>query len=244
MAADLAICCGSQRKARSSPRERSTGARQGPERDAAIRFCATGRTGRSRPVAGAGAVHQGPAVRDLVVPDEIQPLPEFFVRLHAGIDRDRRPGRLLLLKSASGPLLRQGHENLTGRSGGCAASARRVCWPTTTPASTGAKMSSGCHPHVPGLRHHRPGVRAVAAMDGAAGTVAGPPPGAGPPWEPAGGSAGTEQRPVPEAAGSAAAHLDAAALDAHGGRPAGHVRVGESRPVSMGRRRPTPLRWF
>ena len=51
----------------------------------------------------------------LVCLDEIQLLPEFFSRLRAEIDRDRRPGRFLLLGSASGPLLRQSHESLAGR---------------------------------------------------------------------------------------------------------------------------------
>ncbi|MCX5958975.1 MAG: DUF4143 domain-containing protein, partial [Cyanobacteria bacterium] len=51
----------------------------------------------------------------LVCLDEIQLLPEFFSLLRAEIDRDRRPGRLPLLGSASGPLLRQSHESLAGR---------------------------------------------------------------------------------------------------------------------------------
>jgi len=51
----------------------------------------------------------------LVCLDEIQLLPEFFSLLRAEIDRDRRPGRFLLLGSASCPLLRQSHESLAGR---------------------------------------------------------------------------------------------------------------------------------
>ena len=51
----------------------------------------------------------------LVCLDEIQLLPEFFSLLRAEIDRDRRPGRFLLLGSASGPLLRQSQESLAGR---------------------------------------------------------------------------------------------------------------------------------
>ena len=51
----------------------------------------------------------------LVCLDEIQLLPEFFGLLRAEIDRDRRPGRFLLLGSASGPLLQQSHESLAGR---------------------------------------------------------------------------------------------------------------------------------
>ncbi|MEB3200954.1 MAG: ATP-binding protein [Synechococcaceae cyanobacterium] len=53
--------------------------------------------------------------RRLVCLDEIQLLPAFFSLLRAEIDRDRRPGRFLLLGSASGPLLRQSHESLAGR---------------------------------------------------------------------------------------------------------------------------------
>ena len=53
--------------------------------------------------------------QQLVCLDEIQLLPEFFSLLRAEIDRDRRPGRFLLLGSASGPLLRQSHESLAGR---------------------------------------------------------------------------------------------------------------------------------
>ena len=52
---------------------------------------------------------------DLVCLDEIQLLPEFFSLLRAEIDRDRRPGRFLLLGSASGPLLHQSQESLAGR---------------------------------------------------------------------------------------------------------------------------------
>ena len=52
---------------------------------------------------------------ELVCLDEIQLLPEVFSLLRAEIDRDRRPGRFLLLGSASGPLLRQSHESLAGR---------------------------------------------------------------------------------------------------------------------------------
>jgi predicted AAA+ superfamily ATPase len=51
----------------------------------------------------------------LVCLDGIQLLPEFFSLLRAEIDRDRRPGRFLLLGSASGPLLRQSQESLAGR---------------------------------------------------------------------------------------------------------------------------------
>lgn len=51
----------------------------------------------------------------LICLDEIQLLPDFFSLLRSEIDRDRRPGRFLLLGSASGALLRQSNESLAGR---------------------------------------------------------------------------------------------------------------------------------
>ncbi|MCR4304365.1 MAG: ATP-binding protein [Gallionella sp.] len=51
----------------------------------------------------------------LVVLDEIQRRPELFSILRALIDEDRRPGRFLLLGSASPQLLRQASESLAGR---------------------------------------------------------------------------------------------------------------------------------
>ncbi len=53
----------------------------------------------------------------LVVLDEVQHLPELFTVLRPEIDADRRPGRFLLLRSASGRLLRQSAESLAGRVG-------------------------------------------------------------------------------------------------------------------------------
>ena len=50
-----------------------------------------------------------------VVLDEVQTLPELFAALRPEIDADRRPGRFLLLGSASGKLLRQSAESLAGR---------------------------------------------------------------------------------------------------------------------------------
>ena len=50
----------------------------------------------------------------LVVLDEVQYVPEFFRELRGEIDADRRPGRFLLLGSASFALLRQS-ESLAGR---------------------------------------------------------------------------------------------------------------------------------
>lgn len=51
----------------------------------------------------------------LVVLDEIQRTPELFPVLRALIDEQRRPGRFLLLGSASPQLLRQASETLAGR---------------------------------------------------------------------------------------------------------------------------------
>ena len=53
----------------------------------------------------------------LVVLDEVQMLPDLFTHLRPEIDADRRPGRFLLLGSASGALLRQRSESLAGRVG-------------------------------------------------------------------------------------------------------------------------------
>ncbi len=47
--------------------------------------------------------------------DEIQLLPEFFQVLRSEIDRDRRPGRFLILGSASRDLIKQSTESLAGR---------------------------------------------------------------------------------------------------------------------------------
>lgn len=51
----------------------------------------------------------------LICLDEIQLLPEFFSILRSEIDKDRRPGRFLLLGSASRDLIRQSTESLAGR---------------------------------------------------------------------------------------------------------------------------------
>lgn len=51
----------------------------------------------------------------LVIIDEIQRMPGLFPILRALIDRDRRPGRFLLLGSASPALRRQSSESLAGR---------------------------------------------------------------------------------------------------------------------------------
>jgi predicted AAA+ superfamily ATPase len=51
----------------------------------------------------------------LICLDEIQFLPEFFQVLRSEIDRDRRPGRFLILGSASRDLIKQSTESLAGR---------------------------------------------------------------------------------------------------------------------------------
>ena len=51
----------------------------------------------------------------LVCLDEIQLLPEFFSVLRSEIDKDRRPGRFLILGSASRDLIKQSTESLAGR---------------------------------------------------------------------------------------------------------------------------------
>jgi predicted AAA+ superfamily ATPase len=57
-----------------------------------------------------------PAHRDrLIVLDEVQHAPQLFAALRPEIDAQRRPGRFLLLGSASGELLRQSGESLAGR---------------------------------------------------------------------------------------------------------------------------------
>ena len=50
-----------------------------------------------------------------VVLDEVQHVPGIFAALRPEIDAERRPGRFLLLGSASGRLLRQSAESLAGR---------------------------------------------------------------------------------------------------------------------------------
>ncbi len=53
----------------------------------------------------------------LVILDEVQFEPDLFTHLRPEIDAHRRPGRFLLLGSASGDLLRQRAESLAGRIG-------------------------------------------------------------------------------------------------------------------------------
>ena len=51
----------------------------------------------------------------LICLDEIQLLPEFFSILRSEVDKDRRPGRFLILGSASRDLIKQTTESLAGR---------------------------------------------------------------------------------------------------------------------------------
>lgn len=51
----------------------------------------------------------------LICLDEIQLLPHFFSVLRSEIDKDRRPGRFLILGSASRDLIKQSSETLAGR---------------------------------------------------------------------------------------------------------------------------------
>ncbi len=51
----------------------------------------------------------------LICLDEIQRVPDLFSTLRSEIDRDRRPGRFLMLGSASRDLVRQTNESLAGR---------------------------------------------------------------------------------------------------------------------------------
>ncbi len=68
---------------------------------------------RAKLISGSGFLQ---AHRDkLVVLDEVQYVPEIFAELRPEIDALRRPGRFLLLGSASGKLLQQSSESLAGR---------------------------------------------------------------------------------------------------------------------------------
>ncbi len=53
----------------------------------------------------------------LIVLDEIQQMPELFAELRGIIDTDRRPGRFVLLGSASPELMRKSADSLAGRIG-------------------------------------------------------------------------------------------------------------------------------
>ena len=62
----------------------------------------------------------------LVILDEVQVMPELFAALRPEIDAARKPGRFLLLGSASGKLLNQSSESLAGRCLEKSLAARRV----------------------------------------------------------------------------------------------------------------------
>ncbi len=51
----------------------------------------------------------------LVIIDEVQRMPDLFPLLRSLVDRDRKPGRFLILGSASRDLIRQSSETLAGR---------------------------------------------------------------------------------------------------------------------------------
>lgn len=75
-----------------------------------------------------------PAHRDkLLVLDEVQYVPEVFAQLRPEIDALRRPGRFLLLGSASGRLLQQSSESLAGRAS----------YLELTPLQVGEAMATG-----------------------------------------------------------------------------------------------------
>ncbi len=54
-------------------------------------------------------------VNQTIILDEIQHLPELFPLLRSLVDEHRRPGRFVILGSASPTLLRQSSESLAGR---------------------------------------------------------------------------------------------------------------------------------
>lgn len=60
-------------------------------------------------------LYLGPKAGETVILDEVQRVPGLFPQLRSLIDRDRRPGRFLLLGSASPELIRDTSESLAGR---------------------------------------------------------------------------------------------------------------------------------
>jgi len=75
-----------------------------------------------------------PLANKTVVIDEVQLLPELFPVLRSLIDKERRPGRFLLLGSASPDLLQQSAESLAGRV------RYREVFPLTLDEAGGAKV--------------------------------------------------------------------------------------------------------
>lgn len=82
----------------------------------------------------------------LVVLDEVQTMPEVFAALRPEIDAERRPGRFLLLGSASGPLLRQSSESLAGRVAYLELAPLLIEEVGATPAATSALWLRGGFP--------------------------------------------------------------------------------------------------
>ena len=140
----------------------------------------------------------------LVCLDEIQLLPEFFSLLRAEIDRDRWPGRFLLLGSASGPLLSQSHESMAGRIAQeltpfllkevAQAASWQQQWLRGGPGEPAGgsrrgqhRLARGLHPHLSGQRHRLTGAGSAPAADGAPVATPGPQPGPDPQYQPAGG---------------------------------------------------------
>ena len=75
----------------------------------------------------------------LIVLDEVQYVPEVFAQLRPEIDSLRRPGRFLLLGSASGKLLQQSSESLAGRVSYLELTPLQLCElmaPNTNPQAT------------------------------------------------------------------------------------------------------------
>jgi len=80
-----------------------------------IRYFDLERTEDLRPLAEDPGFFLEQFKEELVVIDEVQRLPSLFAELRSLVDRDRRPGRFLLLGSASPLLLRQTADSLAGR---------------------------------------------------------------------------------------------------------------------------------
>jgi predicted AAA+ superfamily ATPase len=87
----------------------------------------------------------------LIIVDEVQLAPDLFRVLRALVDEDRRPGRFLILGSASPSLLQQGAESLAGR----------ILFRELTPITLAEAASAG----IPLLRHWTNGGFAPALLE-------------------------------------------------------------------------------